>query len=361
MTAEFLGVTTERWLWALGVLVVTFVGVKFVVGLTAAYARRIASRTQTDVDDLIAALLHKTAVLFVLLIAVWAASRSLDLPTGVALAFTRALKLGVILQGGFWITGIVQYLIVRFAKDELENDPSVASALGAVRVVATMGIWIIVVLTALATFDVNVSALVAGLGVGGIAIALAVQNILGDLFGAVTILLDKPFQVGDYIVVGSSEGTVEHIGLKTTRLVSLTGEQLVIGNADLLSSRIYNHKRREERRAAFQIEVEYGTSHADAGRISDILEEIVTAQEKTRFDRAHLKSFGASGLVYEVVYWMTVPQHRVHMDTLEAINLAIYKRFSEEGIEFAFPSQTLYLRRDGSAPAAPAHAQPTAT
>lgn len=345
MQSEFLGVAAEQWLWAAGILVGSFVAVSFVVRITAAYARRLAARTDTDIDDLIAALVQKTALMFVLLIAIWVASRSLELPEGMAQGLTRVLKLGVLVQGGFWVTGVVHYLIERFTRGRLDDDPSVASALGAVRVVATMLIWIAVLLTALATFDVNVSALLTGLGVGGIAIALAVQNILGDLLGAVTILLDKPFQVGDYIVVGDSQGTVEHIGLKTTRIVSFTGEQLVIGNADLLSSRIHNYKRMNERRATFRIGVEYGTPYDVVANIPSILEEIVTSQEQTRCDRSYFKEYGDSALVYEVVYWMTVPNYDVFVQTQQTINLAIYDRFAREGIGFAFPSQTVYLRR----------------
>jgi len=353
VNVEILGVTTERWLWAAGVLVVTYAMVRFAFKLIAAYGRRLAARTRTDIDDLIAELLHKTGALFVLLIAVWAGSRPLDLPAGLAQALTRLLTFGVIVQGGFWVTGVVQYLIARFAREGLDNDPSVASALGAVRVVASMFIWIVVGLTALATFEVNVSALVAGLGVGGIAIALAVQSILGDLFGAVTILLDKPFQVGDYIVVGDSEGTVEHIGLKTTRLTSLTGEQLVIGNADLLSSRIHNYKRMTERRAKFNIEVEYGTPHETLVRIPGMLQEAVESQDDTRFDRAHFTEFGTSALVYQVVFWMTEPAYAAYRTTQQAINLAIYERFGRENIEFAYPTQTVRLRSDDPGGAVP--------
>lgn len=347
MNFEFLGVEAHQWVWALGVLVVTFVAVNLLVRFVALYARRIASRTRTDLDDLIAELVSKTGSLFVLLVSIWAASRSLELPANVAQGFTRVLTLGVLVQGGIWITGIVHYFIERFGKSD-DADASVTSALGAVRVVATMAIWIIVALTVLATFDVNVSALVAGLGVGGIAIALAIQSILSDLFGAVTILLDKPFQVGDYIVVGESEGTVEHIGLKTTRITALTGEQLVVGNSDLLSSRIHNKKRMTERRASFQLDVEYGTPYEMVARIPSILEEIVRSHEAVRFDRAHFKTYGASALIYQVVYWVMVPSHVTYMDTQQSINLEIYKRFEAEGIRFAYPSQTLYVRPEGN-------------
>jgi len=189
---------------------------------------------------------------------------------------------------------------------------------------------------------------VASLGIGGIAVALAVQNILGDLFASFSIVLDKPFVIGDFIIVGDLMGTVERIGLKTTRLRSLSGEQIIFSNSDLLGSRVRNYKRMYERRISFSLGVAYETSAEQLERIPRMIEEIVSSQPKVRFDRSHFKSFGDFALVFETVYYILTPDYTAYMDAQQAINIAIARKFAEEGIRFAYPTQTIYLARDGS-------------
>jgi small-conductance mechanosensitive channel len=191
--------------------------------------------------------------------------------------------------------------------------------------------------------------LIAGLGVGGIAVALAVQNVLGDLFASVSIVLDKPFVVGDFIDLGGHMGVVENVGLKTTRVRSLSGEELVIANSDLLSTRIRNFKRMSQRRAAFDIGVVYGTPSDKLRRIPELARKAVESCDNTRFDRSHFKSFGDSALVFETVYFMTVPDYNAYMDTQQSINLELYQRFEAEDIEFAYPTQTLFLKTEAAA------------
>ena len=189
----------------------------------------------------------------------------------------------------------------------------------------------------------NITALVASLGIGGIAVALAVQNILGDIFASLSIALDKPFVIGDFIIVEDVLGTVEYIGLKTTRLRSLSGEQIVFSNVDLLKSRIRNYKRMFERRVVFTIGVVYQTAHATLERIPALVRSIVEQQPKTRFDRAHFKEYGDSALVFEVVYFVLDSDYNIYMDIQQAINLAIFRRFQVKGIEFAYPTRTLHV------------------
>ncbi len=187
----------------------------------------------------------------------------------------------------------------------------------------------------------------AGLGVTGIAVALALQNILGDLFASLSIVLDKPFVVGDYIVVDTLQGTVERIGLKTTRVRSLSGEQIVFSNADLLKSRLRNFKRMQERRVAFTFGVTYQTPEALLTRIPGIVREVITPLPSTRFDRAHFQSFGEYALLFEVVYFVTTPDYALFMDIQQAINLGLLGRFRQEGIAFAYPTQT-HLVKEGT-------------
>jgi small-conductance mechanosensitive channel len=179
--------------------------------------------------------------------------------------------------------------------------------------------------------------------VGGIAIALAGQNVLGDLFASLSILLDRPFVVGEFIVIDSLAGTVEHVGLKTTRIRSLSGEQIVMSNGDLLKSRIHNYKKLTERRIVFGFGVTYDTGYEKLAKIPAMVREVVTGVGKTRFDRAHFKEYGDSSLNFEVVYVVLDPDYNIYMDIQQKINLEIYRRFEEQGIEFAFPTRTLYL------------------
>ena len=181
--------------------------------------------------------------------------------------------------------------------------------------------------------------------------ALAAQNVLGDLLASLAIVLDRPFVVGDFVVFGDKMATVERVGIKTTRLRSLSGEELVCSNADLLASRIHNYKRMAERRTVFTIGVTYQTAPEKVEALPAILREIVEGQERVRFDRAHFKSYGDSALNYEVVYWMLDPDYNLFMDTQQAINFAIYRRLQEEGIEFAYPTRTVHLAPPGAGPA----------
>ena len=190
---------------------------------------------------------------------------------------------------------------------------------------------------------INVTALVAGLGIGGVAVALALQKILGDLFASLSIMLDKPFVVGDFLVIDDYMGSVEHIGLKTTRIHSLSGEQLVFSNSDLLNSRLRNYGRMFERRVVFSIGVIYETPRKKLQLIPEIIRESVEAQDKIRFDRSHFMKYGDYALMFETVYYVLSPDYNIYMDIQQAIYFAIHKRFEQEQIEFAYPTQKLLL------------------
>jgi small-conductance mechanosensitive channel len=181
----------------------------------------------------------------------------------------------------------------------------------------------------------------ASLGVGGIAVALASQNVLGDLFASLSIHFDRPFVVGDFIIVDDLLGTVEQIGLKTTRVRSLHGEQLVFSNNDLLKSSIRNYKNMLERRVVFTIGLIYQTPYEKLVNVPDMIREIVEKEELARFDRAHFSSYGDSSPDFEIVYWVKVPDYNTYMDIQQRISLELFRRFSEGGIQFAYPTRTL--------------------
>ena len=208
-------------------------------------------------------------------------------------------------------------------------------------------IWIIALLFILDNLNIEITGLLTGLGIGGIAIAFAAQNILNDLFNYFTIYLDKPFDVGDYIMISDYRGTIEHIGIKTTRLRSLSGEELIISNTDLVNSRINNLKRMQRRRINYSFGVEYGTSLEKLKQIPKIVEEIIKAEENTEFDRTHFGEYGDFSLIFQVVYFVQSREYRVYMDVQQNINYKLNEKFNELGINFAFPTQTIHLQDGG--------------
>lgn len=204
-------------------------------------------------------------------------------------------------------------------------------------------LWSVVLLAMLSNMGVNITAFVASLGVGGIAVALAAQTVLGDLFASVSIAMDKPFEVGDFVVFGGVAGTIEYVGIKTTRIRSLGGEQLVMSNTGLLKQTVSNYKRLRERRIVFSFGVTYDTTAEQAGEIPQIVKRVVEASDRLRFDRAHFKAFGDSSLDYEVVYIVKDPGYGVYMDEQQRINLALMRELAAINVGFAFPTRTVHV------------------
>jgi small-conductance mechanosensitive channel len=285
----------------------------------------------------------QTAGWFLLLVALYAGSRLLAPAPWTAGLIPRMATIGLVLQLGLWGTAaLTTFLTLRRAR-QLAADPSTVAAMDLVGFLLRLVLWAAVLLVLLDNLGVNVTTLIAGLGVGGIAVALAAQNVLGDLFSSLAIVLDKPFVVGDFIVVGEFMGSVEHVGLKTTRLRSLSGEQVVFSNTDLLNSRVRNHGRMFERRVLNSIGVTYQTPAPKLAQIPATIREIVEGQQKVRFDRAHFRAFGDSALQFEFVYYVLTPDYNFHMDVQQRINLTLFERFAAEGIEFAYPTQTVLV------------------
>ncbi|HYD80306.1 MAG TPA: mechanosensitive ion channel family protein [Paucimonas sp.] len=308
----------------------------------------IAQRTGTPLDDIAADVLSSTSLMFIVIIAGYAGTHFLSLPMAQQSAVFRIAAIAFLIQAALWgDKGIRLWLAHCIKRAETENAASVTST-AVLGFVARMVLWIVIVLMILDNLGFNITTLIASLGIGGIAVALAVQNILGDIFASLSIVLDKPFSVGDFIIVDDAMGTVEFVGLKTTRLRSLSGEQIVFSNADLLKSRIRNYKRMEERRVAFTIGVVYRTTEAQLCAIPQIVREAIEMHPQVRFDRTHFKAFGQSSLDFEVVYYIADPDYNLYMDIQQAINLTLLRRFAHENIEFAYPSQTVYLATSGA-------------
>lgn len=204
-------------------------------------------------------------------------------------------------------------------------------------------LWTVALLAVLSNVGVNITAFVASLGIGGVAVALAVQNILGDLFASLSIAVDKPFEVGDSIGVGSVSGSVEYVGLKSTRIRAIGGEQIIMSNTDLLKQTVSNFKRMATRRVVFTFGVTYDTTPEQAGAIPAIVKAIIESSDKLRFGRAHFNAFGDSALNYEVVYTVLVADYDVYMDLQQMINLQLMRELNTLGVGFAFPTRTVHL------------------
>lgn len=336
--------STEAFLIAAGII-----GGSFFVFLTLrtfinTRLRTLAERTALQWDDLLVEVLGNTYGWTLFLISLLLGAQFLSLSESVELRMSQAVMALVFLQFGFWVSTGVSYTLKRRAHaHEAADEGASATALAVAGFIIRLVLWSIVLILMLDQFGFNVTTLIASLGVGGVAVALAVQNILGDLFASLSIALDKPFVIGDFIVVGDVVGTVEHVGLKTTRIRALSGEQVVVANGDLLSSRIHNYKRLQERRIVFKFGVLYDTSADTLEAIPGMIREIVQSRDNTRFDRAHFLSFGDSSLDFEVVYYVLTADYVVYMDVQQQINLAMIRRFAEHDIGFAFPTRTLHL------------------
>jgi small-conductance mechanosensitive channel len=254
------------------------------------------------------------------------------------------IKLVVLWQAALWSVAAISFWVKQYLAHRTgTHDRTSVAMISAMGVGAKVLIWVLILLTALkSVFDVEVTALITGLGVSGIAVALAVQNILGDLLAALAIVFDKPFDVGDSIGVDNISGTVEHIGLKTTRIRSQSGEQIIIGNGDLLKSRLRNYRRMYQRRVVFNLDVPFDTAPDVLARIPSILEQLVSAQKPVKFDRSHVASFTESAVRIETVYFVLDPDYKLYMDIQQTINLEILRRFNSEQLKFALPSRTVY-------------------
>ena len=345
------GIHVRDAVMALGVFVLVFAVVWF---LQLLLRRRLKLQLTAEVQQdermtlrsVVLSLIRNTSQLFVLVVAFYAAMAVSGIGQGKLQEWLwTLLVLAFYFQIGIWANaGVVDFFKRKRSRME-RNDPSAVTGYGLLLFFLRVGIWLMVGVSVLAYFKYPIAGLIGALGVGGIAVAFAVQNILSDVFNSMAIILDKPFRVGDFIVAGQTVGVIEHIGVKTTRIRSLSGEQVIMSNTDLLASCIHNFKHMRERRVVFKIGVVYETPADLLERIPAIIAEVVRAQPHVRFDRAHFFEYGDFALIFEIVYFVHGADYVRYMDTQQAVNLGIYRRFQEEGISFAYPTQELIVRR----------------
>jgi len=304
---------------------------------------QLALKTEAGIYDFIADILAHTKFIFVLILAAYLGFQHLEFEPRPARLITSAAVIALLLQIAVWGNCAIALWLAQY-KAQHQDTPS-AGATVLLGLIARPVLWSVILLMILDNLGFSITALVAGLGIGGIAVALAMQNILGDIFASISIVMDKPFVIGDFIIVDEHIGTVEYIGIKSTRIRSLSGEHIIISNADLLKSRIRNYKRMQERRIVFHFGITYQTPLEKIKQIPDIVRDIIEAHDKTRFDRAHFKAYGDSSLDFEAVYYVLDPEYTQYMNTQQAINFELFKHFQQNGIEFAYPTQTLYLNQ----------------
>jgi len=337
-----------KWLCAFVLAILTYLVLLIIKKLGVYRLKKISALTRTDIDDFLVGLLDHTRHYFLIAISLLVALTSLRLPEGVKHIAYSVLIILLLIQVWYWGNEGLNFLIAKLIgrdKSLATSREAIQGTMPALRFLGQVILFSTILMVALDNFGFNVTTLLASLGVGGIAIALSLQTILGDLFASLSIVLDKPFHVGDFVVIENLNGTVEKIGLKTTRIRSLSGEQLIFANGDLLKSRIRNYQRMRERRIVFSFGVLYQTTAEQLKHIPGILKNIIEHQEKARFDRAHFLNFGDSSLNFEVVFYVLSPDYLDYMNIQQKINLALVESFEKEKIEFAYPTRTIFVEK----------------
>ena len=340
-TTMYFGNSMLEYTIALATFLVTLILFKVFQWVALVQLKRIAEKTTTNLDDTMVKIVQSFTPPFYLFLAFWVALRPLEI-VGFADKFITAVLIiwvvyQVVIAAGIFFEDIV---FKKFARD---RDPNTRSALQLLVNLGKGALWGLGVILMLSNLGVDVSSLLAGVGVMGIAIGFALQGILSDLFSSFSIYFDKPFKAGDFIVVGDHLGTVEQIGVKSTRLRALGGEELIISNQELTSARIQNFHDLAERRVVVHFGVLYETPAKKVRAIPKMVQDIVEGQESTRFDRTHFYNFGDSSLDFELVYYALTDDYGEHMDIEQEIFLQIFEAFEKEGIGFAYPTRTLYI------------------
>jgi small-conductance mechanosensitive channel len=341
---ELYGNALSQWLIAVAVAVVTIGAVWGIKRSVGRQLERSGAESKSRFLTVVGRSLAHTKWFFYLLLALFLGSQALDLPEGAEQGLRIATVVAVLLQLGVWAQHALRYAVERYQARHAD-ERSAATMAEALGFIGRLVVWTVVLLLVLSNIGVEITALLAGLGIGGLALALAMQNLATDFVASLTIYFDRPFDIGDFIITGDILGTVTRVGWRSTQLAALSGEQLVVSNSDILKSRIRNFKRMQERRIVFEIGVTYQTPMAQVEAIPQTIRTIIEGEEMARFDRSHFKAYGDYALVFETVYYVLAPDFGTYMDVQQRINLALGKRFESEGIEFAYPTTTVLLEQ----------------
>ncbi|MGE0789416.1 MAG: mechanosensitive ion channel family protein [Sandaracinaceae bacterium] len=342
-SAAWLG--TPLWRWGLAAAAAAL-GLALALLLRRFVLRRLhkwTRRTHTPWDDALVGALEGTRTVYLVLIAICAAAQILVLPSNVLHVFQAIVTITVLVMAGSWVNATIRGVLAQWREGQETSARGRTTLVTAAAFVARLVVWSVILLLVLSNLGVEVGALVAGLGVGGVAAALAVQNVLGDTIAAFSLYLDRPFDIGDFVIVGDDMGTVTAVGWRSSRIAALGGQQIVLPNSDIAQSRIHNYGRMQERRVVTQLGVVYASAIDAIRRAPSLLKEAVDEVDGVRFDRAHFKGFGASSLDFEIVWFVLSPDYNVYMDKQQAILLGMLERFRANDLDFAFPSRSIYV------------------
>jgi small-conductance mechanosensitive channel len=340
----FLGTGLDQWCLALAAALVSYLALTIGLRVVLNRVRAVARKSANTLDDGLVEVLASTRRWLFAVMALLIGLGLIELDSDWHRRVDQLWFIALALQFGLWGAKAISLFLDRYVQRHTAANAVHTSATATLMSWGLRSaLWAIVVLAVLSNMGVNITAFVASLGVGGIAVALAVQNVLGDLFASLSIAVDKPFEVGDGVAVNGISGTIELVGLKSTRIRSSGGEQIVMSNTELLKQTISNYKRLQERRIVFKFGVTYDTTPEQAEQIPGIVEQIVKSSPKLRFDRAHLQALGDSSLDYEVVYFVQDPDYLLYMDEQQRVYLQLMRELDKLGVQFAFPTRTLHV------------------
>ncbi len=342
------GNSAQEYLMAIGIFILLLVVLKVFHVVVLARLRRLAKKTDTDFDDVVIDIVSTIQLPLYFFVAVYFSVIALTIPQwlekGIKLVFILVIAYEVVRA----LEKIIEYGVRRYEQKIASSGEQAEAAkpmIGFTRVALRIGVWLIAITFVLSNFGVNVTSIIASLGIGGIAIALALQNVLTDIFSSFSIYIDKPFEIGDMIMVGEHKGRVEKIGLKTTRLRSLEGEQIIVSNKELTSARVQNFQRRERRRVKMFLSFEYGSTTKTIEKIPTLVESVISEVEHARFNRCYFSEYRDSAIVFEVVYHIDSDVYTMYMQAKHEINLGLYRAFAKAKIPFAYPTQTIFVRK----------------
>lgn len=340
---EWIGNSVKDILIAVGLFLVLYVSFKIFRKLILIRFKAFAESTETKFDDEIVYSLEKIHPRFYNLIALYFALKFLTFNEQIDGVIHALMVIIIMVQAIICIDYFATYVLKKIIFDSKHSQTENTTAFNGIKLIVSIVLWVSGLLLILSNLGFNITSLAASLGIGGVAVALAVQNILGDLFSSFSIYFDQPFELGDFIIVGNDMGNVEKIGLKSTRIRTLQGEELVISNRELTSARVQNFKKMETRRICFNIGVTYDTSSEKLKQIPQIIESVFEKVEKARLDRVHFKEFADFSLNFEIVYFHLSSHYHEYMETRQEFNFMIKDEFEKAGIDMAFPTQTLHV------------------
>ncbi|WP_269236015.1 mechanosensitive ion channel family protein [Flavobacterium flavigenum] len=345
LNTTFLDNTFLTWLIAAAIIIASVIIVKAVRVIVIRRLKNWTLNTKTTWDNFIIDVVDSSVLPIVYISAFYFASQTLKLPENI----DRIIHVAYMFAFTYFILKIISAAFKKFVYSFIqrsEESESKQKQAGGLIAIVNIIIWICGIIFLIDNMGYNVTTLIAGLGVGGIAIALAAQAVLGDLFSYFVIFFDRPFEIGDFVQLGPDNGVIEYIGIKTTRIRTLSGEQLICSNTDLTNSRLRNYKRMEKRRVVFSLGVTYQTSHSQLSEIPKIVKTVIISKPQLQFDRGHFSGYGDFSLNFEFVYYVLDADYNIYMDNQQEVYLEIFSAFEKEGIDFAYPTQTLIMDKE---------------